>query len=103
MSTAPDRYSDRGAMRSRWAAPARQIHDSETRPFFLTSEFLVFVLFLMGLGIAASSSPSIDARFYWTEASVITSFYMLILGMAKSGSRSRCLDAREDLEIGGDR
>jgi hypothetical protein len=88
-------------MRSRWAAPARQIHDSETRPFFLTSEFLVFVLFLMGLGIAASSSPSIDARFFWTAATVITSVYMLSRGIAKSGSRSRAHDPREDLEIGG--
>jgi hypothetical protein len=88
-------------MRSRWAAPARQIHDSETRPFFVTSEFLVFVLFLMGLGIAASTSPSVDARFFWTAATVISSFYMLSRGIAKSGSRSRAHDPREDLEIGG--
>ena len=88
-------------MRSRWAAPARQVHDSETRPFFVTSEFLVFVLFLMGLGIACSTSPSIDARFFWTAATVITSFYMLSRGIAKSGSRSRAHDPREDLEIGG--
>jgi hypothetical protein len=88
-------------MRSRWAAPARQIHDSETRPFFVTSEFLVFVLFLMGLGIAASSSPSIDARFFWTAATAISAFYMLSRGIAKSGSRSRAHDPREDLEIGG--
>jgi hypothetical protein len=101
MSTAPGRFSDRGAMRSRWAAPARQVHDSETRPFFVTSEFLVFVLFLMGLGIAASSSPSVDARFFWTAATVISSFYMLSRGIAKSGSRSRAHDPREDLEIGG--
>jgi hypothetical protein len=101
MSTAPGRYPDRAAMRSRWAAPARQIHDSETRPFFVTSEFLVFVLFLMGLGIAASTSPSVDARFFWTAATVISSFYMLSRGIAKSGSRSRAHDPREDLEIGG--
>jgi hypothetical protein len=100
MSTAPGRFSDRGGMRSRWAAPTRAIHDSETRPFFVTSEFLVFVLFLMGLGIAASSSPSIDARFFWSAATVITSFYMLSRGLAKSGSRSRAHDPREDIEIG---
>ena len=104
MSTAPGRNPDRAAMRSRWGAPARPIHDSETRPFFVTSEFLVFVLFLMGLGIACSTSPSIDARFFWTAATVITSFYMLSRGIAKSGSRSRAHDPREDLEIGsGDR
>src|SRR6266498_4609370 len=104
MSTAPGRSPDRSAMRARWAAPARQIHDSETRPFFVTSEFLVFVLFLLGLGIAASSSPSIDARFFWTAATVISAFYMLSRGIAKSGSRSRAHDPREDIEVGrGDR
>lgn len=101
MSTAPGRFSDRGGMRSRWAAPTRHVHDSETRPFYVTSEFLVYVLFLMGLGIAASSSPSIDARFFWTAATVISAFYMLSRGIAKSGSRSRAYDPREDLEIGG--
>jgi hypothetical protein len=101
MSTAPGRYTDRAGMRSRWAVPTRHVHDSETRPFFVTSEFLVFVLFLMGLGIAASSSPSIDARFFWSAATVITAFYMLSRGIAKSGSRSRAYDPREDLEIGG--
>src|SRR5436189_172911 len=30
------------------------VHDTETRPFFMTSEFLVYVLLLMGLGITAS-------------------------------------------------
>ena len=102
MSAQSRRYPDPGAMRSRWATPTRPVHDSETRPFFVTSEFLVFVLFLMGLGIAASSSPSIDARFFWTAATVITSFYMLSRGIAKSGSRSRAHDPREDLEIGKD-
>ena len=51
-----------------WGAP-RPIHDSETRPFFVTSEFLAYALFLMGLGITASISPSIDARFFrWIVA-----------------------------------
>jgi hypothetical protein len=102
MSTAPGRYPDRGAMRSRWAAPPRHIHDSETRPFYVTSEFLVFVIFLMGLGITASESPSVDARFFWSAATVAVSFYMLSRGIAKSGSRSRAHDPREDLEIGKD-
>ena len=101
MATASERHSDRAAMRARLSAPPRRaIHDSETRPFFVTSEFLVFVLFLMGLGIAAGSSPSIDARFYWAAATVVTSVYMLSRGIAKSGSRSRAYDPREDMEIG---
>ncbi len=106
MSTAAGgRARDRGMWASRWtAAPPRRVHDSETRPFFVTSEFLVFVLMLMGLGIAASSSPSVDARFFWTAATVVSSFYMLSRGIAKSGSRSRAWDPREDIEVGrGDR
>ena len=47
------------------------VHDTETRPFFMTSEFLVYVLLLMGLGITASTSDSVDARFFWREASIL--------------------------------
>jgi hypothetical protein len=100
MTTPAGGYTNRGAWRSRWATPARHVHDSETKPFYLTSEFLVFVIFLMGLGITASSSASVDARFFWTAATVATSFYMLSRGIAKSGSRSRAWDPREDVDYG---
>jgi hypothetical protein len=100
MSTSAGGVTDRGGMRSRWAPPARHVHDSETKPFYLTSEFLVFVIFLMGLGITASSSASVDARFFWTAATVATSFYMLSRGIAKSGTRSRAWDPREDVDFG---
>jgi len=74
------------------------VHDTETRPFFMTSEFLVYVLLLMGLGITASISPSIDARFFWEWATLATIAYMLSRGFAKSGTRSRAWDPREDLD-----
>jgi len=97
MSTA-ERHEGGSTWRSRWATqPRRTGATSETKPFYLTSEFLVFVLYLMGLGIAASSSPSIDARFFWIAATVATSFYMLSRGIAKAGSRSRAWDPREDV------
>jgi hypothetical protein len=86
--------------RTRWATAPRRTHDSETRPFFITSEFLVFVLLLMGLGIAASTDDSIDSRFFWEWATIATVFYMLSRGLAKSGSRSRAWDPREDIELG---
>jgi hypothetical protein len=89
-----------GSWRTRWAAPPRLAYTSETKPFFLTSEFLVFVLYLMGLGIAAATSPSIDARLYWIPATVATSFYMLSRGLAKAGTRSRTRDPREDVDLG---
>jgi len=100
MSTqAPGRH-DRGSdWRARWAAPPRRhVHDTETRPFFVTSEFLVYVLLLMGLGITASTSDSVDARFFWEWATLATIAYMLSRGFAKSGSRSRAWDPREDLD-----
>ncbi len=99
MSTqAPGRH-DRGMdWRARWAAPPRHVPDSETRPFFVTSEFLVYVLLLMGLGITASTSDSVDARFFWEWATLATIAYMLSRGFAKSGTRSRAWDPREDLD-----
>jgi len=79
------------------------VHDSETRPLFVTSEVLVYVLLLMGLGITASSSATVDARFFWQWATLASIAYMLSRGFAKSGSRSRAWDPREDLEMGKDR
>ena len=99
-----DRYATRpGAGNwSRWTAlPPRHVHDTETRPFFVTSEFLVYVLLLMGLAITAGSSESVDARFFWEWATLASIAYMLSRGFAKSGSRSRAWDPREDLEVGG--
>ena len=100
---APGRQ-DRGTdWRARWTAPPRHVHDTETRPFFVTSEFLVYVLLLMGLGITTGSSASVDARFFWEWATLATIAYMLSRGFAKSGSRSRSWDPREDLDTDRDR
>jgi hypothetical protein len=85
-----------------WMAAPRRTQLSETKPFFLTSEFLLFIVYLMGLGIAAGTSDHIDDRFFWVAATVVTAFYMLSRGVAKSGSASRARDPREDIDIGGD-
>ena len=101
MSTQTGRPTD---WRARGGTPPRRhVHDTETRPFFVTSEFLVYVLLLMGLGITASSSASVDARFFWQWATLASIAYMLSRGFAKSGSRSRAWDPREDLEMGKDK
>jgi hypothetical protein len=99
MSTqTPGRYDRTMEWRTRWGAPQRHVHDTETRPFFVTSEFLVYVLLLMGLAITAGSSASVDARFFWEWATLATIAYMLSRGLAKSGTRSRAWDPREDLD-----
>jgi hypothetical protein len=104
-------YQDSGArggrMRmqvSRRAAwfPARGEYTSETKPFYLTSEFLVFVLYLMGLGISASTDETIDARLFWILATVAVVGYMLSRGIAKAATRSRAHDPREDIDLGRD-
>jgi hypothetical protein len=101
---ASGRSSNRGSTwRDRWSAPPRTQYTTETKPFFLTSEFLVYVLFLMGLAIGASTSDTVDAQMFWILATVATSFYMLSRGIAKSGSRSRAYDPRDDIDIGRDR
>jgi hypothetical protein len=89
-----------GSWRTRYAAPPRVSYTSETKPFFLTSEFLVFVLYEMGLGIAATTSPSIDARLFWILTTIAASLYMLSRGIAKAGTRSRARDPREDMDLG---
>jgi hypothetical protein len=80
----------------------RDDYTSETKPFFLTSEFLVFVLYLMGLGISASTDSTIDARLFWILATVAASAYMLSRGIAKAATRSRAHDPREDIDLGRD-
>jgi hypothetical protein len=103
MATPTGQARDPAAMRSwrtRYAAPPRESYTSETKPFFLTSEFLVFVLYEMGLGIAATTSPSIDARLFWILTTIAASLYMLSRGIAKAGTRSRARDPREDMELG---
>jgi asparagine N-glycosylation enzyme membrane subunit Stt3 len=80
---------------------ATRLHDGD-KAVFLTSEFLVFVLLLLGLAIAASTSDNIDDRFFWIAATVASSVYMLSRGVAKAGSRSHARDPRDEIDLGRD-
>jgi hypothetical protein len=95
---------DRSRMRSRrdvWF-PRRSDYTSETKPFYLTSEFVVFVLYVMGLGVSASTDATIDSRLFWILTTVATAAYMLSRGIAKAATRSRAYDPREDIDLGKD-
>jgi hypothetical protein len=96
-----EREGDR-ERRTRWAAPPRTDYTSETKPFFLTSEFLVFVLLVMALGIGTAVSDDVDPRLFWILTTAATGLYMLSRGIAKSGTRSRAYDPREDIRPGAD-
>jgi hypothetical protein len=78
----------------------RQSFPIETKPFFLTSEFWGTVALIVGLAIAAGTSETIDARLFWTLATGLTAAYILSRGIAKSGTKSRSWDPREDLMQG---
>ena len=74
----------------------RQPMPIETKPFFLTSEFWGAVALIAGLAIAAGTSEQIDARLFWILATATTIGYILSRGIAKSGTKSRSWDPREE-------
>jgi hypothetical protein len=80
--------------------PPRTSYTTETKPFFLTSEFVVFVLFVMGLAIGTATADDVDPRLFWILTTVATSAYMLARGIAKAASRSRAHDPRDDIDLG---
>jgi hypothetical protein len=75
----------------------RQTFPIETKPFFLTSEFWGSVAAIVGLAIAAGTSEQVDARIFWILATAITVGYVVSRGIAKSGTKSRSWDPREEL------
>jgi hypothetical protein len=75
----------------------RQPLPIETKPFFLTSEFWAAVAAIVGLAIAAGTSEQVDARLFWQLTTAITIGYVISRGIAKSGTKSRSWDPREDL------
>jgi len=77
----------------------RQSFPSETKPFFLTSEFVFPLLAWFGLLITTVSDDSIDARGFWYLTVALLIGYMLSRGIAKSGTKSRSWDPREDPEL----
>jgi hypothetical protein len=76
---------------------ARRDYPIETKPFFLTSEFLIFAVATLALLITTGVDNSIDSRFFWYIEAVFVAFYMLSRGLAKAGTKSLAPDPREDL------
>ena len=59
----------------------------ETKPFFMTSEFLALVAGVAGVLIAAAMTDSLDARRAWLYVTILAAAYMVSRGLAKAGSR----------------
>ena len=87
MATATQRT--RSLDRARWV-------ESETKPFFMTSEFLFYAIMTLALLVTAMSDDSIDARWFWLLEVPLTIGYLLSRGIAKSGSRTPSYDPRDE-------
>jgi hypothetical protein len=71
----------------------------ETKPFFLTSEFFGPLLAIIAMSIGVATADNFDAPRYWTLIAVIVSAYVISRGIAKSGTKSRAADPREDMNL----
>jgi len=76
---------------------------SETKPFFLTSEFLTTAGIIAGLAIAMSQLDNFDANRGWLLITAIAAAYVLSRGIAKAGTRSQSDDPRDHIGWGDDR
>jgi len=59
---------------------------SETKPFFLTSEFATLVVSVVAVLIAMAASDILDARAGWLLVTILAAAYMLSRGIAKGGT-----------------
>jgi hypothetical protein len=69
----------------------------ETKPFFLTSEFAVSLLAVLGIAITAASSDAFGAWRAWILITAVVVGYLVSRGIAKSGTKSNSWDPREEM------
>ncbi len=86
-------------MQQQWGMRPRRAYPIETKPFFLTSEFVGAVLLIAGIAITAASSDAFGAWRAWILITAIAGAYMISRGIAKSGTRSHSDDPRERLDL----
>ena len=82
-----------------WQMRPRRVYPIETKPFFLTSEFVGSVLAIAGIAITAAASDAFGAWRAWILITAIVVGYMISRGIAKSGTRSHADDPREHLDM----
>lgn len=79
-----------------WNRPSYPI---ETKPFYLTSEFVGSILVIAGIAITAASSDAFGAWRAWILITAVTVGYLISRGIAKSGTRSNANDPREHMSM----
>ncbi len=99
MSTATPGYETRTGTGDRNYGTTRERRTfTETKAFFKTSEFLVWLASVVGvLVITYIDDPQSLSNWHgWILISVLSSAYMLSRGIAKSGSREPYTTGRDD-------
>ena len=79
-------HNQGGGGLSPWIGYGRRPY-SETKPFFLTSEFIAFAGMLAALLITLAVSDSLNMFRGWLLPTILTSAYIISRGIAKSGER----------------
>ena len=77
----------------------RPQHPIETKPFYLTSEFVGSVLVIAGIALTAVSSDAFGAWRAWILITAISAAYVISRGIAKAATRSHADDPREQLDL----
>jgi hypothetical protein len=73
---------------------------SETKPFYMTSEFLGTLLTIIAVAITAGVAADLDSHRALPLIAGLVAAYTLSRGIAKSGTRSRANDPRDDMQLG---
>jgi hypothetical protein len=69
----------------------------ETKPSFMTSEFLGTVLAILALAISTAVIDSLNVRLGWILITAMVCGYVLSRGVAKVGVKSHAFDPREEV------
>jgi hypothetical protein len=83
-----------------WGMRPRRQYPIETKPFFLTSEFAVGIVAVIGLIITAATNHTMGVRLFWELTTALVAAYLISRGIAKSGTKSNSYDPREQLDWG---
>jgi hypothetical protein len=73
---------------------------TETRPSFMTSEFIFTILGVIGIAITAATAADIDSRLSTMLITGLLAAYVVSRGIAKAGSRSSADDPRDNVHLG---
>jgi hypothetical protein len=60
---------------------------AETKPFFMTSEFLMAIVAIAAFAIALGTNDLVDGFRGWLLIAIVVSAYIVSRGIAKAGAR----------------